>query len=176
MANLTEDAGNLKTIQDLLCTTDLQGQHQKIIISAIHIFISVTAFLGNSVIIVAFQKVLSLRPPSKLLFRCLVSTDLCVGLISEHLIVIYLTSPEHSIRCYYVSKIARIAGVIFCGVSLLTLTAISVDRLLALTYGLRYGQVVTLRRARVFVAICWLRGGSRGGVMGVATPPLGKIF
>jgi len=41
-------------------------------------------------------------------------------------------------------------------VSLLTLTAISVDRLLALLLGLRYRQVVTLKRAHLIVVTFWI--------------------
>ena len=40
---------------------------------------------------------------------------------------------------------------ILCGVTLSTLTAISVDRLLALLLGLRYSQVVTLKQIYVQV-------------------------
>ena len=43
----------------------------------------------------------------------------------------------------------------FGEVSLLTLTAISVDRLFALLMGLQYRQVVTLRRAWIFVTVFW---------------------
>ena len=43
-----------------------------------------------------------------------------------------------------------------CSVSLLTLTAISVDRLLALLLGLRYRQVVTLKRTYFAVIVFWL--------------------
>ena len=49
-------------------------------------------------------------------------------------------------------------AVVLGGVSLLTITAISVDRLLALVLGLRYRQVVTLRRAHIFVIISWISG------------------
>ena len=48
------------------------------------------------------------------------------------------------------------AGYIFCSVSLLTLTAISVDRLLALLLGLRYRQVVTLKRTYVTLTAFWV--------------------
>ena len=41
-------------------------------------------------------------------------------------------------------------------VSLWTITAISVDRLLALILGLRYKQVVTVRRAYVFLIVSWV--------------------
>ena len=40
-----------------------------------------------------------------------------------------------------------------CSVSLSTLTAISVDRLLALLLGLRYKEIVTLRRGYIILAI-----------------------
>ena len=47
--------------------------------------------------------------------------------------------------CRYVAVAVSITGYILCYVSFLTLTAISVDRLLALLLGLRYKQVVTLK-------------------------------
>lgn len=47
-------------------------------------------------------------------------------------------------------------GTIFCGVSLKTLTAISVDRLLALLLQLRYRQVVTLYKVLVAAITFWL--------------------
>ena len=43
-----------------------------------------------------------------------------------------------------------------CAVSLLTVTAISVDRLLALLLGLRYRQVVTYRRTCITVTGFWI--------------------
>ena len=43
-----------------------------------------------------------------------------------------------------------------CLVSLLTVTAISVDRLLALLLGLRYRQVVTLKRTCITVIVFWI--------------------
>ena len=43
-----------------------------------------------------------------------------------------------------------------CLVSLLTVTAISVDRLLALLLGLRYRQFVTLKRTCITVIVFWI--------------------
>ena len=115
-----------------------------------------TAFLGNVLIIIAFQKVRSFHPPSRLLLSCLAVTDLCVGLIAQPLYVSFLLSREHSRLCYYSAALSNIVAVTFCGVSLLTLTGISIDRLLALLLGLRYRQVVTLRRVRLLVVSVWL--------------------
>ena len=138
------------------CSSSLIETHHQMAISAFNIPLSVTAFLGNLLIIIALQKPSSLHPPSKLLLGCLAFTDLCVGLIIQPLFVTFLKSSENLRRCYYVRRIFSTTGIIFCGVSLMTLTAISVDRLFALLLGLRYRQVVTLRRVRYLVATLWL--------------------
>ncbi|XP_078342194.1 melanocortin receptor 5-like [Oculina patagonica] len=152
MASLTENVNLTKRF----CTTGLNGTHQKVVFSTLNSALAMTAFLGNVLIIVALQKTSSLHPPSKLLLGCLASTDLCVGLIAQPLHVAFLTSPDHIERCYHLNILFNSISVIFGGVSLFTLTAISVDRLLALLLGLRYRQVVTLRQIQVFVIVFWL--------------------
>ena len=49
-----------------------------------------------------------------------------------------------------------LAAETFCGVSLLTLTAISVDTLLALLLGLRYRQVVTVKKTCKAIIAFWI--------------------
>ena len=121
-------------------------------------FMSVTAFLGNALILISLHKESSLHPPSKLLLRSLATTDLFVGLISQPLFATYCISiaNEHSNMFRYASSAALATASIFCGVSVLTVTAISVDRLLALLLGLRYKQVVTLKRTYVIVIAIWV--------------------
>ena len=129
--------------------------------SAVHIFLSFTAFLGNSLILVALHKESSLHPPSKLLYRCLATTDLCVGLVVHPLASTYRMSLVHEdwSLCPYAHGAGFMTSSALCLVSLLTLTAISVDRLLALLLGLRYRQVVTLKRTYVIVATFWVLSG-----------------
>ena len=127
-------------------------------IAVFNTFVSVSTFLGNAVILTALHKESSLHPPSKLLLRSLAVTDLCVGLISQPLFVTYCMSivNEHWNISRYVSAAAFTTAGIFCGVSVMTLTAISVDRLLALSLGLRYRQVVTLKRTYAMVIAIWV--------------------
>ena len=133
-------------------------QEELIYLSAFNIFLSITAVLGNILILVALRKVSSLHPPSKLLLRCLATTDLCVGLISEPLIVVYLMSLDHEQwnLCYYSFIWIVIFSYTLCSVSLLTMSAVGVDRLLALLLGLRYRQVVTLKRTYLILAVFWI--------------------
>ena len=151
---------NHKTIEELYCSEEVTGEahNHLIFLSALIIFLSITAFLGNTLIIVALHKESSLHPPSKLLYRNLATTDLCVGIIVVPLAVTYWISVvnEQWNICRYALDSGYITGYILCSVSLLTLTAISVDRLLALLLGLRYRQVVTLKRTYLAVAVFWV--------------------
>ena len=152
--------GQQKTVGDLICSLELTSvlHGHLTFLSVLNSFTSVTAFLGNALILIALHKESSLHPPSKLLLRSLATTDLSVGLISQPFAGIYWMSVanEHwNIRPYaFVAQI--ITSFILCGVSLLTLTAISVDRLLALLLGLRYKQVVTLKRSYIIVIAIWV--------------------
>ncbi|KAL9964983.1 hypothetical protein ACROYT_G028703 [Oculina patagonica] len=154
MANITAD-GNHTTIQELYCLPNLNKPHENMIISSFNILLSIAAFLENVLIILALRKVTSLHPPSKLLFGCLACTDLFVGLITQPLYAHGLLTPVQSKHCYISEILIKTIGVIFCGVSMLTITAISVDRLLALLLGLRYRHTVTLRRMWALVVTFW---------------------
>ena len=151
---------NHKTAFELSCTLEFtEGVHNELtFLLVLNIFLSITAFLGNTLILVALQKENSLHPPSKLLYCNLAITDLCVGIIAEPLAVTYLTSVVNRRWdiCYYATRAAAFFGNTLGAVSLLTLTAISVDRLLALLLGLRYRQVVTLRRTCIIVFGFWI--------------------
>ena len=157
LRNFTED--DSKTLEELSCPAKFfRGVDGELIfLSALNIFLSITAFLGNTLILVALHKETSLHPPSKLLYRNLAITDLCVGIIAEPLAVTYLTSVvnERWDICYHANWAKDFSSYTLCSVSLLTLTAISVDRLLALLLGLRYRQVVTLRRTCIIAFGFW---------------------
>ena len=124
----------------------------------VNISVSITAFLGNTLILVALQKESSLHPPSKLLYRNLAITDLCVGMIAEPVYVAYFMSvlSDKWDICFYANLLSFFTGVLFSAVSLFTLAVISVDRLLALLLGLRYRQVVTLKRTLVTLIVGWI--------------------
>ena len=124
------------------------------IIAAVNILFSIAASLSNTLILVALRKVTSLHPPTKLLFQCLAITDLGVALTSQPLFANMLLNGFRTVEVIIVSN--AILSIIFCGVSMLISTALSVDRLIALLLGLRYRHVVTLKRVRIAVACCWL--------------------
>ena len=137
-----------------------------IFLIALNTFLSISATLGNALILVALRNVSSIHPPTKLLFRCLAVTDLCVGLICQPLYVVYLIIGNFTIELKYRYVYYFVYSVLLA-VSPLTSAAISVDRLLALLLGLRYRHVVTLRGARVVIACVWFIAVSNASLLWV---------
>ena len=128
--------------------------YQIIFLATLNILSAMIALIGNSIVILALLKTTSLHPPSKVFLGSLALTDLFVGVVSQPFYVMILLLRGKI--CLYIQIIAVISANLFGGASLLTVTAISVDRLLALKMMLRYKQVVTSRRTRFTVAIFWL--------------------
>ena len=147
------------TIEQLYCSAQLGGKVHGclMLLSVINIFLSITAFLGNILILVALRKETSLHPPSKLLYRNLAISDLCVGIIVQPAAVSYWISEviERSDICLYILDLAYVTAYVLYSLSLGTTTFISVDRLLALLLGLRYRQVVTLKRTYLTIIFLW---------------------
>ena len=150
------------------------------VLAGLNIFLAITASLGNALILIALHKVTSIYPPTKLLFRCLAVTDLLVGLISQPLYVTFLFRFFTAWNVNTTATMIRRADVFFFSllpaVSLLTSAAISVDRLLDLLLGLRYGHTVTLRRVWVVLVCFWLISAlqATGGIF-FEYPKLDKI-
>ena len=146
----------MNTFEELVCSSSLAGEFEQyaLRLSAVIIFFSLTAFLGNFLILVALHKVSFLHPPSKLLYRSLATSDLLVGLVSQPLAATLWMSVvfEDWRLCRFVWVAAFISGYGLSLMSLLTMAAMSVDRLLALLLGLRYKQIVTLKRTYIIVA------------------------
>ena len=125
-----------------------------VFIFSFNIFLSFTATLGNTLILIALHKVSSIHPPTKFLLRCLAMTDFCVGVIVQPLFAAFLMGIASG-NWRILELTLNFFNFFFCGFSLTTATAISVDRLLALLLGLRYRHTVTLRRVRCLV-VCLL--------------------
>ena len=91
-------------------TTGIHGQLT--LISVLNSFLSITAFFGNALVLVALRKESSLHPPSKILLRNLATTDLCVGVISQPLYAAFLLTAvnEHWNVCRYVHSLFQALG------------------------------------------------------------------
>ena len=131
--NFAENKSLEKLNSQLRCTAAFFGEvkHELIFLLVVNISVSITAFLGNTLILIALKKESSLHPPSKLLYRNLAITDLCVGMIAEPVYVAYFMSvlSDKWDICFYANLLGFFTGVLFSAVSLFTLAVIINNRL-----------------------------------------------
>lgn len=138
-------------LTSVLLKLRLFKEEEKVFLAIWNILTCITAVYGNTFIIASICRVSSLHLPSKVLLVCLALTDLCVGVFTQPLYVAHMLFPE----CLYLPIGYNTTSLLFSGVSMLTITAISVDRLLAVTLGLRYRQVVNVWRTRILLITFW---------------------
>ena len=119
---------------------------------------SLVTCMGNSVILHVIWKTQELHSPSFILLCCLTASDLVVGLICQPFFVAYhIAELMGNFNAYCILRmIQSISSYTTTGVSLATLSAISVDRLLALTFHLRYNAFVTVHRILKTMLVVWI--------------------
>ena len=126
---------------------------------AVNIVLALTSIMGNTLVLHAVWKTPTLRSPSMFLLCGLALSDLAVGVvvqplfITNDLIALYPQSGT-PIHVPLFLNIYNMLGFSFCGISLCTVAAISVDRLMAIQRSLQYPSIVTIPRVtRLLIAI-----------------------
>ena len=112
-----------------------------------------TSITGNALVLAAILRTPSLRSVPSTIFLCsLAITDFLVGLVVQP---VYIASELQYLAGGPHSKVEALISTSLCGVSLATITAISVDRLLALHYHMTYPNLMTTKRAMYASASLW---------------------
>ena len=168
----------LPAFAKLYCSEEFtQGLDKQIIcFSVINTVLAITALVGNTVVLIALHKETSPNRPSKILLRNLVASDLCVGFTELSIVTNWISMLQKQWQtCQFFFHANLMMAIICIAVSLCTLAAISVDRLLALLLGLRYRQVVTIRRVYVVVIVIWILIGVGSAILTVLNPHAGLV-
>ena len=112
-----------------------------------------TSITGNALVLAAILRTPSLRSVPSIIFLCsLASTDFLVELVGQPF---YIASELYHSSDGPLSKVEALISVSLCGVSLATMTAISVDRFLALHYHVTYANLMTTKRVIFASASLW---------------------
>ena len=130
----------------------------KIIPCFLNSVFSIATCIGNSIILHVIRKTQELHSPSFVLLFCLAASDLLVGLICQPSFVglkIAELGNDSSAYCS-LQIIQTISSWTTSGASLLTLSAVSIDRLLAVTLHLRYNAIVTVPLVFKTVVCLWV--------------------
>ena len=121
--------------------------------------------LGNILVIRALFKASSITANVKKLFLSLAFSDLGVGLVSQlmagiiYAVILNTASKEDYNLTPLCSTVINLNCSLFfflCAASLLILTTIACDRLLAVSLHLRYQELVTSKRVTIVLISIWL--------------------
>ena len=111
---------------------------------------------GNVLVLAAVWRNPPLHTPSTILLCSLAVSDLLVGFLTLPVYIAFaLTQLSRSSSYLRLSQARNFLIIQLCGVSLDTMTAISVDRYLALRYHMRYPNLMTFKRAMYVAATFW---------------------
>ena len=128
---------------------------------ALHIVFAISTTLENILVLVTIWGTSNLRcSPSNILLCGLVLSDLCVGLISEPcFIALQILILKNKLTSCVLPSVNAIICSFLKEVSLFTVTAVSIDRYLAIYFHLRYAEVVTEKKAQIALVCLWLISG-----------------
>lgn len=109
------------------------------------------AVIGNTLVLSAIFRTPSIHSSSSIFLSSLAVSDLLVGLAVQPVYIAHELKPDPGLR-----KTANILFNMGCVVSLCTMTAISIDRFMALHYHMRYPNLMTNKCAIRTTVTLWL--------------------
>ena len=110
------------------------------------------SILGNALVLAAIIRTPSIRStPHMIMLGSLAVSDFLVGLVAQPINIAQQLTED-----YIVNYVVMFTGPSLCVVSLMTITAITVDRFLAVHYHMRYATIVTEFRVKYTLTVIWL--------------------
>ena len=132
--------------------SDSHSERTLVIVNCIlNVPLILICIVGNALVLIAASKSRRIRSSSMEILSSLAFSDLLFGIIAQPLFLAHQFTKESFLNSLMVLIVYPI-----CGVSLWTLTAISVDRFLALHFHMRYATLVTTTRVKISIAFIWL--------------------
>ena len=130
-----------------------------VVLAVLNLLTALTATVGNMLILLAVLRTPALRTPSNTLLCCLAFADLLVGLVVQPTYALQMVFEiQRNVRSFCIAKIMTTGSLswICAGVSFLVISAIAVERLLAIKLHLRYKELVTIPRILLVAVGFWI--------------------
>ena len=106
------------------------------------------SIIGNVLVLAAIIRTPSIRSTSVTMLCSLAVSDLLVGFVAQP---IFIANELTASR--YIASMSEITAFVLCGVSVCTMTAISVERFIALRYPMKYHSAGTTKWRVIYLSI-----------------------
>ena len=151
MLNYTTEEKNESAGEHSSIENDIGHETFAIVNSVLNAPLILVSIVGNALVLAAIIRTPSLRSVSMIMLSSLAVSDLFVSVFAQPLFI--ARELTHNGVVFLASKMI---GVSLCEVSLLTITAITVDQLMALHFHMRYVTLVTEFRVKCTVVMIWV--------------------
>ena len=143
-----------KSLRDFLVNEDHNSRPDTFVIinCVLNAPLMFICILGNSLVLAAVIRTPSIRSPSTIMLCSLAMSDLLVGFVAQPLFIADELIKENLV----LYRVSAMIGFSACGVSLATITLISIDRFLAVQYHMRYATLVRQSRVVSIIVMIWL--------------------
>ena len=133
-----------------------QRHTTNLVTAVINIVTAPIAVIINVLVVTAIFSSSGLRTPSNLLLACLAISDVLVGLSAQPGYITYrlMESQHRSVPCF-VRNVYNASFYVCCGVSFMTLSAVSYERFLAVRLRVRYNTFFSSRRVVKYMLGIW---------------------
>ena len=141
------------------CDWTFDDQFVDNLFSVLSIILNLLTCPLNTLVIIAVKTKPRLQTMHHLILASMAVTDLAVGIVAQPASIAREISHQTggSLLMYCnLSTLTMITTTLLSLTSLFHLALISVERLIAMKYSLRYNDIVTKRRLTAAVALCWL--------------------
>ena len=153
MENYTDFMQN-ESSRDFLANKDYKSRPESFVIinCVLNVPLMLISIVGNVLVLAAIVRTPSIRSPSMIMLCSLAVSDLLVGFIAQPLFIADEIIKENLV----LYRVSAMIGFSVCGVSLATITLISIDRFLAIQCHMRYATLVRQSRVISIIVITWL--------------------
>ncbi|CAB4027282.1 adenosine receptor A1-like [Paramuricea clavata] len=121
----------------------------------VNIISCVITLAANTLFLVVYFRTRSLRNTHYFYLMLLAVTDISVGLISQPLLIARIFMEIYSVHDCVLWTVMRASGYYFSGISLLTITLVSIERWFAVCRPIKHRRDVTPKRMAVVAFIVW---------------------
>ena len=153
MENYTGVIGN-KSSNDFLVTKEDNSRPETFVVinCVLNVPLMLICILGNALVLATIMRTPSIRSKHMIMLCSLAVSDLIVGFIAQPLFI----ADELIKEDFVLYRVSAMIGFSVCGVSLSTITLISIDRFLAVQYHMRYATLVSQPRVISIIVMIWL--------------------
>lgn len=130
--------------------------YSNIVYIIVNFILAITGMFLNALVWLVYCRNKSLRTCSNMLLVVLALSDFMTNVVVQPFSIARMINEIRGVHSCFVLIAARLSSYICCGLSLLTVAIICIERFITLAFPFRYQSILPPLRLKIIVAITWI--------------------